>query len=280
MRKILIGVITLFVVIIAFLFAYKGINTFFTVYSLDEISNKQEDVNNKITEIKSSQKSLKTILSEISESAETFEKVKSQYDDLVRVASSEDKKEAILGDYYDIEYLWTKLGIYSTENGVDISLTISRSSFGVSTSEYQMCDFSFEVVGGYRDVAEYIQKLEDDTDLKFTIKNFKMVASDSSKVKGSFTVESIPVAASSLSSLNNGAITISSNGGSTNSTDNTNSNTNSNNATNSNNSNNSSNTNSTNNSNNTSNNNNNTNSNNTNGTNTNSNSSSDSKKSN
>ena len=88
MRKILILVLTLFVCVWIYVFAFKGVNTFFTVYNVEEIGVKQKEVNDKITEVKNLQKEdLAKKQKNLDTSVKEFKKVKEEYDDLMLLVS-------------------------------------------------------------------------------------------------------------------------------------------------------------------------------------------------
>lgn len=218
MRKILIFVALLFVLLWGYLFAFKGVNSIYTVYNMADIDAKQTEVTDKITEIKNLQnEDLATKTAKLNSSVKTYKETKEKYDDLLKSASTEQKQEAALGNYYDIEYLWTKLGVYSTKYGTDIALKVSKSELGNKLLlDYQMCDLTFTVEGTYKNVIDYMYAMEDDSDLNFTISKFKMTPSSKvveekngntttkktvTKVVGEFTVENVPVSANGLTGL-------------------------------------------------------------------------------
>ena len=207
MRKVLILILTLFVCIWIYIFAFKGVNTFFTVYNIDEISAKQKEVNDKITEVKNLQKEdLAQKEKNLETSVKDFKKIKSEYDDLMLLVSQ--KGEEGVGDFYDIEYLWTRLGIYSTKHGVDIALTINKSPFNANNKDpnFTLCDFDFTISGTYINLTNYIYSMEDDSNLYFSIRNFKMISADSNKGDkntATFSVTKIPITASGIQEISN-----------------------------------------------------------------------------
>lgn len=207
MRKYLIVGGLIIVCLFAVLFVYAGLDKPFKVYSLDNISKEQSSLNSQITEVKSLQnETLKNKKLEIDKSLKVYNEAKEKYNDLMVTATENNKNDVVLGDYYDIEYLWTKLGVIATKYGVDMSLQISRSSFVNNQSQdYVFCDFNFTITGTYINVTDFLYELEDNNKLAFVTKDFKMVSSakkdDTSYVTATFAVKNIPLSADGLSNI-------------------------------------------------------------------------------
>ena len=89
-----------------------------------------------------------------------------------------------------MEYLWTKLGNYATEKGVNLRFEVVN---GIDNYK----NLNFTLTGSYVAIIDYISAIENDTELNFTPVNFKMVnnTGDTSqgKLQATFTVESIPI---------------------------------------------------------------------------------------
>lgn len=78
-------------------------------------------------------------------------------------------------DLFDIDFLWTIVGNYATEEKTLLQFDILESSIKrTESTSYIMCDLKFEVSGAYPDVTKFIYDLEDDDRLKFEISDFKM----------------------------------------------------------------------------------------------------------
>ena len=98
-----------------------------------------------------------------------------------------------------MEYLWNKVGSYATEEGVNLKWEVQSSGSGKYT-------LNFTVVGSYIAIINYVYDVENDSDLGFTILNFKMSGSDS--LTATFSVhdvsiksESVTAAASNMTSM-------------------------------------------------------------------------------
>ena len=81
---------------------------------------------------------------------------------------------------YNIEYLWTIIGNYATKNGVKLTLDIK------STSAQDVYNLNFSLEGKYIGITDFIYSLEDDSELKFEIKDFK-ISSDKITTKNTAT---------------------------------------------------------------------------------------------
>ena len=202
MRKFLIFIVLVFMLILGCFCVFKGTTNIVTIYNLEEVSNKQKVVDDEIAKIKSLQsKDLKVKQDKLKKSMKEYEEAKDTYEDLLVTASEEEKEEAVMGEFYDIEFLWTKLGTYSTKLGVDVTMTISKAgSVQTNNDSYQLCNFDFKVTGTYINVADYVYAIEDDSDLGFGINSFKLLP-DGDKLTATFVLEQIPVSTATLSDL-------------------------------------------------------------------------------
>ena len=88
--------------------------------------------------------------------------------------------EADLKDIYDVDFLWTIIGNYATEEGVLIDMNVVRNTTSASSiqnsasSNFIVCDLRFVATGKYMNLASFIQSMEDDDRLSFEINNFNM----------------------------------------------------------------------------------------------------------
>ena len=123
-------------------------------------------------------------------------------------------------DLYDIDFLWTKIGNYATDNSVILQFDVIKSVTATTESnEYTVCDLEFTAIGDYIGVTDFIYDIEDDDRFKFEICEFTMIKPDldqiaelypkdtpkeilEEKVKATFKVKNLPVNASSISSVN------------------------------------------------------------------------------
>lgn len=122
--------------------------------------------------------SKKKILSSTIEQYETtkteYEQVTAQYAILNSIESLEQGK-----DIYDVDFLWTIVGNYATEEGVNLKFDVTRNTtspqaYNNDSEDYVVCDLNFTVTGPYINLTDFIYDIEDDDRLNFEINNFSM----------------------------------------------------------------------------------------------------------
>ena len=69
---------------------------------------------------------------------------------------------------YKIEFLWTKLGNYADKHQIKMQMDV------IAAGE-NMYDLSFNIVGSYIDVTDFIYEIEKDSELNFRISEFKLI---------------------------------------------------------------------------------------------------------
>lgn len=132
--------------------------------------------------------------------AQEYKTKKAQYDKLV---SEGQIKETTVNsmDLYDIDFLWTTIGIYASEKGVTLQFDVSKSSSVTAISpEYVMCDLNFTVTGEYIAITDFIYSIENDDKLNFEISDFTM-EKGGENLQATFVVKKIPVNSKTISSV-------------------------------------------------------------------------------
>ena len=110
---------------------------------------------------------------------------KKDYEDMVSRLPSQaaDNLLAIeendLKDIYNVDFLWTIVGNYATEEGIDLKFdiiknTTSTAALKNTSSKYIVCDLQFFITGKYINLTDFIYDLEDDDRLNFEINDFEM----------------------------------------------------------------------------------------------------------
>lgn len=140
---------------------------------------------------------------------QTYNDTKEEYEQIIP-PSVENPTEPIVGselkDIYDVAFLWTILGNYATEEGIDLKFDIiknftSANSINNTSSNYIVCDLKFVITGQYINLTDFIYDIEDDDRLNFEINDFTMKKNED-KLQVTLNVRDIKVNASSLSELN------------------------------------------------------------------------------
>lgn len=145
---------------------------------------------------------------ELEKAIKDYKKSKEEYDQVVPAMSAEttdaiiNYEENNLKDIYDVDFLWTIVGNYATEEGVNLKFdiqknTTSASSLSNTSTNYIVCDLKFIVTGKYINLTDFIYDLEDDDRLGFEINDFEM-QKDGENLQITLTVKEVKVNASNL----------------------------------------------------------------------------------
>lgn len=130
-----------------------------------------------------------------------YKNKKAQYDKLVSEGQIKENVEYNSMDLYDIDFLWTTIGIYASEKNVTLQFDVSKSSGTTAISpEYVMCDLNFTVTGEYIAITDFIYSIENDDKLNFEISNFTM-EKGGENLQATFVVKKVPVNSKTLSTV-------------------------------------------------------------------------------
>lgn len=171
------------------------VGCYFLMFGKDTVINEKFD---NIAELKASneelQKSASTLDKIVSEDmpnkkkilASTIEQYKATKAEYERIAteyaqlSSAQLLNSETGkDIYDVDFLWTIVGNYATEEGVNLKFDVTKNttspiSYSNDSSDYVVCDLNFTVTGSYINLTDFIYDIEDDDRLNFEINDFEM----------------------------------------------------------------------------------------------------------
>ena len=104
---------------------------------------------------------------------------------------------------YDVEVLWTKIGMYATKNGVQLKFDIVQKNED-QTKKLKLCDLKFIATGTYISLTDFVADLEKDAKLSFTIENFKLVPGASERdLQATFKVTDIALNSDTATISNN-----------------------------------------------------------------------------
>lgn len=130
-------------------------------------------------------------------SANEYNQKKAEYNDLIPVIYGVGKN---IYDLYEIDFLWTIIGNYATEEEIvlqfDISKTLNDSIF--ENTDYILCNLNFTILGEYSAIVNFIYDLENDERLGFEIRNFELKKFEEN-LQAKFIVNSIPINKKNLS---------------------------------------------------------------------------------
>ena len=165
MRKILIGILTILLIVMAVLVITKGLTIGnFKILSVQQII----EGNDKLTEeISQTEKLIRseypTKLDELDTNVSSLLAAKEEYQDLADVSTKSEINKATTVETYTVEFLWTRLGRHATAEGVYLSYTPTKNSI------------KFTVSGDYVPILSFISAIENDSKLGFRIENFKLI---------------------------------------------------------------------------------------------------------
>ena len=165
MRKILIGILTILLIVMAVLVITKGL----TIGNFKILSVKQIiEGNDKLTaEISETEKLIRsnypTELETLDSTVSSLLAAKEEYQDLADVSTKSEINKATTVETYTVEFLCTRLGRHATAEGVYLSYTPTNNSI------------KFTVSGDYIPILSFVSAIENDSKLGFRIENFKLI---------------------------------------------------------------------------------------------------------
>ena len=204
MRKLLICLGLIVFIVLCYFFFAKGFQAI-SVNSYQEIVDADKTLRTKKVELNKLNKTdYENKIGNLDKAVDKYKDAKEKYEALI--PSFANSEVTLSVKPYDVEFLWTIIGNYATEEGIGINLDFVSSisnTANKSADEYIIADMNFTVAGTYNSIIEFLYDLEDDDRLGFEIRNFKM-AKGGNGVQSTFSVQGIPITNYNLSSLNGG----------------------------------------------------------------------------
>lgn len=203
MRKIILAIILIISCVICFGVICYGfeigpvkVNGYSTVASLSakktELLAKLNEKN--VTEFNAKKDNLQKVVDD-------YNTKKAEYDRLVQEGKIDNNSIHNTLDLYEIDYLWTKIGNYATKEDVELQIDLTKSATSTSIStEYIMCDLTFNVTGEYIAITDFLFDLEGDDSLRFEINDFVM-QKGGQNLQATFIVKDVPIDSKTLSSV-------------------------------------------------------------------------------
>ena len=191
MRKILLTIIIILLLVLGYTVVANGIEIVnFQILSIEGVKQESESLKAKIEETnKMIDTDYPQEVSQLQNAKNKFDQAKKEYLEYTNASSEEQILEAKTEKTYAIEFLWTKLGVHAREEGVNLTFELVSSASGANTVN----DVKFTVNGSYIAITNFVYSIENDADLNFTIKSFKLLPYDKEILQATFTVENIAV---------------------------------------------------------------------------------------
>ena len=192
MKNIIRMIATLVATALVILLMVKGLSIgSIKVYSISEIIEENSKLDNEINDLnKLKNEDYKKSLDSLSSSTKSLETSKQSYLDEASISTDSEIKEATISQNYSMEYLWNKVGTYATEEGLKLKWDVQSAESGKYT-------LSFTITGTYISIINYVYDIENDSDLGFTILNFKISGSD--ELTATFSVNDVAIKSESIS---------------------------------------------------------------------------------
>ncbi len=197
MRKILIMLLIIILLTAFGIMLTSGISIgSFTIPSIEQIIDENNDLDTQIAELSTAINSdYASALSSLSSSVSALQTAKQRYQDTITYSTEEEIAAANQTEKYELGYLWTKIGLYATNNNVVMQANVSTGSLS------GLYNISFTAIGEYISISEFIYSIENDSNLGFKIEEFTLVPYSEDTLQATFIIRNIAIDEDSLSSV-------------------------------------------------------------------------------
>lgn len=212
MRKIVIIMICIFTACFAYHTIVHGfkIGEKLVISSYSQISQQSKNIDNLILQLKNIKEvQFEEKQNSLSSTVKQYNETKKEYDYLLESANTDEQysQDFSLVDTYDVDFLWTTIGNYSTEEGISLKFNVIKNlESPIESNAYTMCDLKFTVSGDYIPITDFIYDIEDDNKLGFEISDFNIVKGGEN-LQATFTVKNVPINNKNLSEISNVNVT-------------------------------------------------------------------------
>lgn len=176
MRKILL-IIVIAILLMGFGFVVvNGVNIAnLNILGFSQIKEENQDIEEKNSKLRDLVKTeYPKAVSNLNSAEKSLQTKKEEYESQILLNSDSGSGYVATTEKYEIEYLWTKLGNYAKDNGVELKIDLTNSSVG--TGFYKL---NFTATGSYVGITDFIYAIENDSKLGFKIDNFSMTQNQS-----------------------------------------------------------------------------------------------------
>lgn len=202
MKKLLILIIGIGLLILLCVVAFKGLQIGkLKLYSINQIKEASYNLDSKIEEANTeiSQNYSKSV-DDLNSSIKELNTTKEQYEEKIAALGANSELGLTQIEKYKIEYLWGIIGNYAQDENLKLDLDIEKTSID------EVYNIKFTVQGTYVGITNFIYDIENDDELNYKIKDFKIeptiivskstsgnekTSTDTGKLKATFSVENI-----------------------------------------------------------------------------------------
>jgi len=172
-KKILISVLIILLLILNYFAFARGIS-FLKIKSINDIKNASNNLGSSFNEANVlSNKTYPTEVENLERAIKQLKISKQEYENKNIYSPEGDSIGAIEIKTYKIHYLWTILGNYRKDRGVQ-ALTLDLKS----TPNKDVYDLEFTLVGTYTRITDFLYDVENDEELNFEIQDFSISLED------------------------------------------------------------------------------------------------------
>jgi hypothetical protein len=205
-RKIIFIVILALSVFLCYTVVSDGveIGSLLTISNYTDVQDSSKEIDTLISQLVNvNEIEFKSRKASLTTAIKAYKDAKEEYDEMASTIESTDDEDSntSLVDIYDVDFLWTVVGNYATEEGITLKMDITKSTTSSLISDnYTICDLKFTISGDYIALTDFIYDIEDDSKLGFEISSFE-IAKGGENLQATFTVKEVPINNENLTEL-------------------------------------------------------------------------------
>ena len=195
MRKLLLTIVVCLLLIYTAFFMVRGINAI-NFKGFMDLREKNQQLEDGILDLyNASNKKFKDAQTDQKKAINNLVEKRTEYENQATLSNYQTSSYVTQTESYDVEYLWTKLGNYASDEKCSLSVNVSFET-EIEMSEdkkLELYNLQFTVAGSYAGVTDFIYDVENDSKLGFEIEEFQMSGSGTDGVIAVFTCKEIPI---------------------------------------------------------------------------------------
>lgn len=207
MKKLLIIIVITLILALTCVTVVSGLHMGnLSILGIKEIKSEDQNLKQKIDEAtKLASITYSNELTALDSNLKEMKAEKQKYEDRIATTTQSEMQIAIQEPVYTIDKIWSKIGKYATDEGLDATFELKAGTRipvkkDNEEADYKYYDIKFTVLGGYANISLYMSDIENDSQLGFKFENFKMEPSGDG-VKATFTCKDIAIKEISTSTI-------------------------------------------------------------------------------